>query len=149
MLYFYMNGIQITAIVMAGIIFVALLVQSIFLINGKGAVLIAGYNTLPQEEKDRFDKRALCQFSGCMLLLINALVTGMVICIALYEFVIAVVCGVALMIVVFSMVVYVNASKRFINQEVVKRVTPEPQPEIKEEKPKTTRARKPKPKIEE
>lgn len=39
-------------------------VLGIILSNGKGSFLIAGFNTLPQEEKDKYDTVALCKFMG-------------------------------------------------------------------------------------
>lgn len=33
-------------------------------ISGRGAFLIAGFNTLPQEEQDKYDTVALCKFMG-------------------------------------------------------------------------------------
>ena len=35
--------------------------------RGKGAFLIAGYNTASQEEKARYDKKALCRFMGRLM----------------------------------------------------------------------------------
>lgn len=32
--------------------------------KGKGAGLIAGYNTMPDDKKARFDEKALCKFMG-------------------------------------------------------------------------------------
>lgn len=40
------------------------LVLAIVFLNGKGAFLIAGYNTASQEEKDSYDEKALCKFMG-------------------------------------------------------------------------------------
>jgi hypothetical protein len=42
-------------------------ILGLFLINGKGAFLIAGYNTLPKEEKEKYDTEALCKFMGKMM----------------------------------------------------------------------------------
>lgn len=39
----------------------------IILSNGKGSFLIAGFNTLPQEEKEKYDTVALCKFMGKMM----------------------------------------------------------------------------------
>lgn len=40
---------------------------AIFLSNGKGAFLIAGYNTMSESEKEKFDELAFCKFFGkCM-----------------------------------------------------------------------------------
>ncbi|CAM4237935.1 hypothetical protein BAMA_05735 [Bacillus manliponensis] len=39
-------------------------VLGVFLLNGKGTFLIAGFNTLPKEEKTKYDKLALSRFYG-------------------------------------------------------------------------------------
>ncbi|MCI8514293.1 MAG: DUF3784 domain-containing protein [Lachnospiraceae bacterium] len=46
-----------------GIIMFLLLLGGIFW-RGKGKCLIAGYNTMPSEEKARYDEKALCRFMG-------------------------------------------------------------------------------------
>ncbi len=45
------------------ILFVALLffIISIFLFNGKGKWLIAGYNTVSKEERKKYDEKKLCR----------------------------------------------------------------------------------------
>ncbi|GAE25417.1 hypothetical protein JCM9140_1410 [Halalkalibacter wakoensis JCM 9140] len=42
-------------------------ILGIFLLNGKGSFLIAGFNTLPKEEKEKYDTVALCKFMGKMM----------------------------------------------------------------------------------
>ena len=42
------------------------LVLGICLFLGKGAWLIAGYNTMPPEEKRRYDKKKLCRAAGSL-----------------------------------------------------------------------------------
>ncbi|WOV84539.1 DUF3784 domain-containing protein [Sporosarcina jeotgali] len=39
----------------------------VVLINGKGSFLIAGFNTLPSEEKEKVNVIALCKFMGKMM----------------------------------------------------------------------------------
>lgn len=34
---------------------------------GKGAMLIAGYNTAPKQEKAKYNEKALCQFMGKLM----------------------------------------------------------------------------------
>ncbi|NYB75302.1 DUF3784 domain-containing protein [Sedimentibacter hydroxybenzoicus DSM 7310] len=51
-----------------GIIVVPLVIMAIFLLNGKGAFLIAGYNTSSEKEKSKYDEKALCRFVGWLLL---------------------------------------------------------------------------------
>lgn len=40
------------------------LMMSIMFLQGKGAILIAGYNTMSEEEKSKFDEVALCKATG-------------------------------------------------------------------------------------
>ena len=44
------------------LIIVLFVVLGIVFINGKGSFLIAGYNTMPPEEKEKYDEVALCKF---------------------------------------------------------------------------------------
>ena len=64
---------DIMACIIIGIIMLLLIAMSIVLLMGKGAWLIAGYNTLGNEEKARYDSVALCKFIGKYLLSIGLL----------------------------------------------------------------------------
>ncbi|TFD93693.1 DUF3784 domain-containing protein [Jeotgalibacillus sp. R-1-5s-1] len=46
------------------IVMVPLLIMAIVLSRGKGAFLIAGYNTMPKNEKAQYDETAICKFMG-------------------------------------------------------------------------------------
>jgi hypothetical protein len=46
------------------LIIIVFVLLGIIFINGKGAFLIAGYNTMNKEEKIKYDKTALCRFMG-------------------------------------------------------------------------------------
>ncbi|WP_068677791.1 DUF3784 domain-containing protein [Oceanobacillus sp. Castelsardo] len=48
-------------------IIILFVILGIFLFNGKGSSLIAGFNTLPEEEKEKYDKVALSKFMGKMM----------------------------------------------------------------------------------
>lgn len=64
-------------VVLYGIFAVFFLVLGVIFFLGRGARLIAGYNTMPKEERARYDEKALCRFMGklmfycavCMLLM--------------------------------------------------------------------------------
>ncbi len=58
-------------IVSAGVILFFLLIGVLFR-KGKGAFLIAGYNTAPAWEKDRYDEKALCRFMGTFMFILAA-----------------------------------------------------------------------------
>lgn len=64
---------DIVACIVIGIIMLLLIAMSIALLMGKGTWLIAGYNTLDKEEKEQYDRIALCKFIGKYLLSIALL----------------------------------------------------------------------------
>lgn len=41
--------------------------------RGKGGWLIAGYNTMTNEEKEKYDYKRLCRVMGCCMAVIDAL----------------------------------------------------------------------------
>ena len=47
-----------------GIILIPMLIMSLYLLNGKGAFLIAGYNTMSRKEQAKYDEKALCRCTG-------------------------------------------------------------------------------------
>lgn len=53
-----------------GIIFILLIIAGIFLWHGKGSWLIAGYNTLSEKEKKKYNKKALCRFMAVVVFLL-------------------------------------------------------------------------------
>ena len=48
-------------------------VLSIVLLSGRGAFLIAGYNTSSKEEKAKYNKKKLCRVTGAGLFVITVL----------------------------------------------------------------------------
>lgn len=46
-------------------------ILTIILLSGRGSFLVAGYNTLSKDEKEKFDKKALSRQAGWVLLLID------------------------------------------------------------------------------
>lgn len=56
------------SIIVTSIILVFFLFLSIIFLNGKGAMLLAGYNTLDEAERAKFDEKALCKAVGKLLL---------------------------------------------------------------------------------
>lgn len=52
------------------IVFGFLIVLGVFFFCGKGAFLIAGYNTSSKEEKSHIDEKLLCRFMGKLMFLL-------------------------------------------------------------------------------
>ncbi len=50
-----------------------MIIMSIFFFLGKGASLIAGYNTMSKEEKATYDTKKLTRFAGILMLIIGIL----------------------------------------------------------------------------
>ena len=45
-------------------------ILGVFFLNGKGAFLIAGYNTTSKAEKQKTDEKKLCSFMGKMMFIL-------------------------------------------------------------------------------
>ena len=54
--------------IISGTVFAILIIVTVFLLTGRGANLIAGFNTLSKKEKEKYDKVALCKFVGKILI---------------------------------------------------------------------------------
>ena len=88
-------------------------VLGIFLLNGKGAFLIAGYNMMSEEEKKGYDEKGLCGFMGKLMIVLSF----SLILIPLgssFEMDWMVYAGIALPIVIaIGAVIYLNTNNRF------------------------------------
>lgn len=97
-------------IIAFGIIFLILVVLGILLWCGKGAWMIAGYNTSSKAEKAKYDEKALCRFVAKLLWAMAAFM--LVLC-----FVESVIAHLALsliaVIALFGAVIYANTGNRF------------------------------------
>lgn len=51
------------------IIVILFLLIGIYMLTRRGGFLIAGYNTLPAEQKEKYDEKRLCRFTGVMIIL--------------------------------------------------------------------------------
>ena len=59
-------------LIIHGIIIASFVVLGIVFLRGKGAFLIAGYNTSSPEAKSKIDEKALCKFVGKLMLVLAA-----------------------------------------------------------------------------
>ena len=69
-----MNGYIPVEFIIPGTVFLLLLAIGLFLIlgKGKGAGLIAGYNTMSQAKKEKYDAKALSRFTGWLVIAVAA-----------------------------------------------------------------------------
>lgn len=97
------------------IILIPFLIFAVVLSRGKGAFLIAGYNTLPKEEKAKYDEAALCKFMGKVMygICFSIFLWGLS---PLLELPALLYVGIVLMVglVIFA-IVYLNTGNRFRN----------------------------------
>lgn len=96
------------------LLFVCLfIVLGIVFCLGHGASLVAGYNTLPKEQKERYDAPAMCRFMGKIMfalaacMLVMALAEPLALTALLY-----IGLGLFFAVVIFT-VVYANTGNRF------------------------------------
>lgn len=95
----------------SAVVGVILIILSAVLLTGHGAMLIAGYNTLPQREKEKFDHKRLSKFIGKVLLPVGVLtlLIGFG-----WSWFIPVYIGAVVILVVIA-IIYANTGKRFQN----------------------------------
>lgn len=67
---------------MGAVIFIILLallflLLAVFLLRGKGAWLISGYNMMSDKEKSKYDEKKLCRTTGIICLIVVALLAVM------------------------------------------------------------------------
>jgi len=60
--------------VVSWFVFVLFALLTIILLSGRGAFLIAGYNTSSTEEKAKYDEKKLCRVTGIGLLVITIMI---------------------------------------------------------------------------
>lgn len=53
---------------------IVFLVIAIVLFTGRGAFLIAGYNTMPKEKKEKYDEKKLGRITGSAVLMLSLLI---------------------------------------------------------------------------
>ena len=110
---------DLTAYIIEGCVCLLLLGVGIFLIrgNGKGAWLIAGYNTMRIEKQEKYDKKALCRFVGWLLIAIAACMAMVVASVYLKLAWLGVCGGVAIVALAIAAVIYANTGGRFKKKE--------------------------------
>lgn len=104
---------ELVAVMISAMIGILFIILGIVFSLGKGANLIAGYNTASKREKDQYDKSALCRFVGKLMFAVAG-------CWAIY--VIGLFCAsekliafgiMLLLIVVVVGIIYANTGNRF------------------------------------
>jgi hypothetical protein len=105
---------DITAITITGTLGLLLVVCGIVMLTGCGSFLIAGFNTTSKNEKEKYDKTALCKFKGKIILPISILCPCLVISnmfeILWFPCVFAII---VLGLIIFAGI-YVNTGNRFL-----------------------------------
>lgn len=108
---------DIMSCIIFGIIILLLIVLSVILLMGKGAWLIAGYNTLSKEGKAQYDSAALCKFIGKYLLSVGLLMPAIPVG-AVFKMNWLIVAYVAYMLIsTIFVIIYCNTGNRFKNKE--------------------------------
>lgn len=85
---------------------------AIVFFRGKGASLIAGYNTASPEEKAKFDEKALCRAMGGMMLACAACFGLLILSDVLQSMALLWIGLAAFILVTIAGVIYMNTSKK-------------------------------------
>lgn len=101
------------AIIIIGILSSIILAIAILFLTGHGAALLAGYNTLPKEEKEQYNKKPLLRFMGGILLPIGLFLPCVVIGVIFDIWWLSLIYGILVVGLIIFAVVYCNTGKRF------------------------------------
>lgn len=96
-----------------GLIVLFLVILGVVFLCGKGAFLIAGYNTMSPEEKARWDEKALCKAVGVLMLVCAVFFAVVGLSAVFQNYILLTVSTISFLVVVFAGVVYVNTTKKF------------------------------------
>jgi len=88
-------------------------ILAVIIRTGKATWLIAGYNTLSKEKKDKYDARQLNRFISNLLFAMSALLFLLVVSITYNIVALAIVTGAIFIVVLFSALIYANTGNRF------------------------------------
>lgn len=95
------------------VILLLFLLLGVLFWRGKGAALIAGYNTMPPREKERYDEKKLCRFMAKFMFALAAC-WAVAASSELFHAMILMQVGMALFFAVtFAGVIYANTKERF------------------------------------
>ncbi len=100
------EGKLITAVV----IFLVLVILGIVLWCGKGAWLIAGYNTSSKDEKAKYDEKALCRFVAKIMF---AMAVFMLLIFTVENVAVHLLLSLLAVVFIFGAVIYANTGNRF------------------------------------
>ncbi len=108
---------QLAAIIIIAILIVVFIILGFVFLNGEGSYLIAGFNTMPSEDREKYDVIAICKFMGKMMFAISFSMLFWILSIAFDKTWLFVV-GLSLFIgLCVFMLVYVNTGNRFKKEE--------------------------------
>jgi len=97
---------------------IPLIALSVYMwVTGKGAMLIAGYNTSTQAVRDSYDSQALAKFVGMVVTIAMVLMTaGLELLVLNVSMVLFWLLLIASIVVLFGAVIYMNTGKRFLRE---------------------------------
>ena len=99
------------------IMIILMLIMAAFLLNGKGAFLIAGYNTMGKAAQEQYDKEALCRFTGWLLIAV-CFAMALILTGGHFGILWLMYAGICLILLLaFGSIIYTNTGKRFLKKD--------------------------------
>lgn len=85
--------------------------------NGKGAFLVAGFNTMPKEEKEKYDTVALCKFMGKLMFALCFSMIFWLLAIIYNMDSLFIIGFILFMVCIFVSLIYMNTENRFMKKD--------------------------------
>jgi len=99
--------------IITGAIAIPFIILAIFLLNGKGSFLIAGFNTMSDDKRAAYDEKALCKAVGWLLIAIVVLMFLFPLAMVLEAMWLFWVAFVLVFVLTIGFAIYANTGNRF------------------------------------
>lgn len=111
--------LNLESLILVGVILAFFIIGVVFSF-GKGAFLVAGFNTMSAEEKEKYNSIALCKFMGKMMFSLCASMVFWVVAVVYNEDSLFIIGLILFMMIIISGLIYMNIGNRFIKNTLNK-----------------------------
>lgn len=108
-----MTPVDIILLVVTSVVGALLIILALFFFYGRGANLIAGYNTMSEAKKASVDTKKLTRFAGVLMLVIGVLTVLLGVFGISYGLWAPLIYGVVVILLTVVAIIYANTKQRF------------------------------------
>lgn len=104
-------------LIITSILSIVFIILGILFLNNKGLNLISGYNTMSQEQKERYDEKALLRFMAYLMFAIAGNLMIIVLGMFLNIKMLVIIASFLMSLTSIGIIIYCNTGSRFIKKK--------------------------------